>query len=205
MTFKQESHQRRFDVESARLDNGRMVYACGSDLWLLDLKSGHEEVIPITLASDFDQMREHWVKKPIEYLTAAHISPDGLSAVFTARGEIFTLPAKTGRIIKVAGEPGVRYRDARFMPDGKSILAISTQSGETEFWKYPANGEGAAEQWTNDAKVQRSEGVPSPDGHWLAHRDKDQQLWIYDIKAKTEKRIGSVDGGRVSGSDLVAG
>jgi len=186
---KEESRQRRFDVESAAIDDGRVVYACGSDLWLLDLKSGHEEIVPVTLASDFDQMREHWVKKPIEYLTAMHIAPDGSSAVFTARGKIFTLPAKTGRIVEVAGEPGVRYRDARFLPDGKSILAISTKSGETEFWKYPASGDGAAEQWTNDSKVQRTEGVPSPDGRWLAHRDKDQQLWIYDIKAKTEKRI----------------
>jgi tricorn protease len=188
--LKQESHQHGFDVEIASLENGRVVYACGSDLWLLDLKSGHEELIPITLASDFDQMREHWVKKPLEYLTSVHISPDGLSAVFTARGEIFTLPAKSGRIVKVASEPSVRYRDAIFLPDGKSILALSTASDETEFWKYPANGEGAAEQWTNDAKVQRVEGAPSPDGHWLAHRDKDEQLWVYDIKAKTDKLIG---------------
>ncbi len=118
---------------------------------MLDLKTGHEEVIPITLTSDFDQMREHWVKKPLDYLTSVHISPDGSSAVFTARGEIFTLPAKSGRIVKVAGDSSVRYREARFMPDGKSIVALSTETGETEFWKYPANGEGAAEQLTSDA------------------------------------------------------
>ncbi len=187
--LKQESHQHVFDVESAAIDDGRVVYASGSDLWLLDVRSGRDAVIPVTLASDFDQMREHWIKEPIEYVTDVHIAPDGSSAVFTVRGEIFTLPAKAGRIVKVAGEPGVRYRDGRFLPDGKSIVTISTKSGETEFWKYPANGEGAAEQWTNDAKVQRSEGIPSPDGHWLAYGDKDQQLWIYDIKAKTGKRI----------------
>jgi tricorn protease len=188
---KQESHQRIFDVQGASLNEGRIVYASGSDLWLLDLATGHEELIPITLVSDFDQMREHWVKKPTDYLTAVHIAPDGASAVFTARGELFTFPAKTGRIVKVAGDSGVRYREARFLPDGKSIVALSTQSGETEFWKFAANGEGAPEQWTHDDKVLRWEGVPSPDGHWLAHRNKDQQLWIYDIKAKTEKLIAT--------------
>jgi len=186
---KEESHQHIFDVQGASLNDGRIVYASGSDLWLLDLATGHEDLIPITLVSDFDQMREHWVKKPTDYLTAVHIAPDGSSAVFTARGELFTLPAKTGRIIKVAGDSGVRYREARFLPDGKGIVALSTQSGETEFWKFPANGEGAPEQWTHDDKVLRWEGAPSPDGHWLAHHDKDQQLWIYDIKAKTDKRI----------------
>ena len=155
---KEESHQHIFDIQSASLNDGRIVYACGSDLWMLDLSTGHEEVIPITLVSDFDQMREHWVKKPLDYLTAVHISPDGSSAVFTARGEIFTLPAKTGRIVKVAGDSGIRYREARFLPDGKSIVALSTQSGETEFWKFAANGEAAPEQWTHDAKVLRWDG-----------------------------------------------
>src|SRR3954454_10168770 len=75
------------------------------------------------------------------------------------------------------------------MPDGKSILALSTDTGEAEFWKYPANGVGKPEQWTNDTKVQRLDGVVSPDGHLLAHFDKAQQLWMYDIKTKQQKRI----------------
>jgi tricorn protease len=187
--LKQESHQRIFDIESASLWDGRVVYACAGDLWSLDLKTGHQEIVPITLVSDFDQLREHWVKKPLEYLTSVHIAPDGGSAVFTARGEVFTLPAKNGRIIKVAGDSAVRFREARFLPDGKSVVALSTQSGETEFWKYAANGSGEPEQWTHDAKVLRWEGIPSPDGHWLAHHDKDQQLWIYDTKTKQEKKI----------------
>ena len=187
--LKQESHQRIFDVKSASISDGHVVYASGADLWLLDLATGHEEIIAITLTSDFDQLREHWVKKPAEYLTTAHIAPDGSSAVFTARGEVFTLPAKSGRIVKVAANSSVRFREARFMPDGKSILAISTESGEAEFWKYPANGAGAPEQWTKDAKVLRLDGMLSPDGHWLAYFDKEQQLWIYDAKKKETKRI----------------
>jgi tricorn protease len=186
---KQESHQHGFDIASASLSDGRVVYACGADLWALDLKTGHEEVIPISTTSDFDQLREHWVKAPLNYLSSVHLSPDGGRAIFTARGEVFTLPAKNGRIIKVAGNPGIRYREARFLPDGRSVVAVSTESGETEFWKYPANGVGASEQWTRNSKVLRWEGVPSPDGRWLAHRDKDQQLWIYDIGTKQDKRI----------------
>lgn len=188
-SLKEESRQRIFDISSASLDDGRIVYASGADLWLLDLKNGKDEKIPITLVSDFDQLRQHWVTKPMQYLTQAHISPDGSQIVLTARGEIYVAPAKTGRIVKVAGDSDVRFRAARFLPDGKNIVALSTKTGETEFWKFPANGEGAPEQWTNDAKVLRWDGIPSPDGLWLAHYDKNQQLWIYDVKAKTDKRI----------------
>ena len=187
--LKEHTHQRIFDVQSASLSDGRIVYQCGADLWLLDLKTGKDAVIPITLVSDFDQLRDHWVKKPLEYLTGAHIAPDGSAAVFTARGEIFTMPAKSGRIVRVAGDSSIRYREARYLPDGKSIVALSTQTGETEFWKFPANGIGASEQWTKDAKVLRWEGVPSPDGHWLAHRNKDQELWLFDTRTKQDKRI----------------
>jgi tricorn protease len=195
--LKEESHQKIFDVESVSVSDGRIVYASAADLWSLDLGTGREAVIPITLVSDFDQMREHWVTKPLTYLTEVHLAPDGSRVVFTARGEIFTLPAKTGRVIRVAGgDSGVRYRAARFMPDGKSIVALSTKSGETEFWKFPANGEGAAEQWTSDAKVLRWQGIPSPDGRRLAHDDKDQQLWIYDTKTKENKRIAQSMNGR---------
>jgi tricorn protease len=187
--LKQHTHHHGWDVQSASLSDGRIAYQCGADLWLLDLKTGKDTIIPITLVSDFDQLRDHWVKKPLDYLTGVHIAPDGREAVFTARGEVFTLPAKSGRIVKVAGNSGIRYREGRYMPDGKSIIALSTQSGETEFWKYPANGIGAPEQWTSDAKVLRWEGVPSPDGRWLAHRDKDQQLWLYDVRNKQQRRI----------------
>jgi len=186
---KQESHQKLFDVLSASISDGRVVYSSGADLWSLDLKSGREAVIPITLISDFDQLRDHWVKRPLTFLTNVHISPDGSSAVFTARGAVFTLPAKSGRIVKVAGASGVHYRDARFLPDGKNLVLLSTESGETEFWRYPANGEGPTEQLTRDAKVLRWEGIPSPDGHWLAHRDKNHVLWIYDLKQKRDTRI----------------
>ncbi len=192
--LQQVTHQRGWDIQSASISDGRIVYQCGADLWLLDLNTHdlntHQDaIIPITLVSDFDQLRDRWVKKPLEYLTGAHLAPDGSAAVFTARGEVFTLPATTGRIVKVAGKSGIRYREARYMPDGKSILALSTETGETEFWKYPANGIGAPEQWTNDAKILRWEGIPSPDARWLATRDKDQQLWLYDTTTKQSKRI----------------
>ena len=194
--LREETRQRGFDARSASLSDGRVVYQCGADLWMLDLRNGKDAIVPITLASDFDQLRDYWVKKPLEYLTAAHIAPDGSAAVFTVRGEVFTLPAKPGRIVRVAGDSEVRYRQARYLPDGKSIVALSTKTGETEFWTFPANGEGPPEQLTSDAKVLRLEGIPSPDGRWIAFDDKNDQLWVYDVKTKQDKKIAqSMNGG----------
>ncbi len=187
--LRQHTRHKDFDAQTASLADGRIAYQCGADIWLLDLKSGKDAVVPITLVSDFDQLRERWVKKPAQYLSSGHLAPDGSGMVFTVRGEVFVAPAKPGRLVRVARQPGVRFRDARYSADGKSILVMSTASGETEFWRYPANGVGRGEQLTNDAKVLRWDGVSSPDGQWLAHTNKDQQLWLLNLKTQENKKI----------------
>lgn len=193
---REHTHHTDFDVQSPSLDKGRIVYQHGADIWLLDIASGRYQEIPITLASDFDQLREQWVKKPLDYVTAAHPSPDGGRIVFTARGQIFAVPVRQGRLVEATRSAGVRYRSAVFMPDGKNLLTLSDQSGEIELWTLPANGVGPARQLTSDGKVLRWEAVPSPDGKFIAHHDKDQQFWVYDVEAGTEKLIEtSRDGG----------
>src|SRR5204862_1204282 len=109
------------------------------------------------------------IKKPLEYLTSAHISPDGDRVVLTARGQVFVAPQSQGRLVEATRHNGVRFRDARFMPDGKTLLTLSDESGEVELWTAPANGVGEDTQLTSDGEVLRWEAVPSPDGKWIAH------------------------------------
>lgn len=179
--LRQHTRHSPFDIQGASLHGGRIVYQLGADLRLHDLASGEDRQIPITLASDFDQTRERWVKDPFEFLTAAHSSPDGDRVVLTARGQVFVAPFRRGRLVEVPREPGVRYRDARFLPDGKSLVALSDASGELEFWKLPADGIGQPVRLTTNGAVFRYPGVPSPDGTRLASADKDQRLWIHDL------------------------
>ena len=187
--LKQLTHHQGWDIQSPALSQGRIVYQLGADLHLYDIASAADKTIPIELASDFDHLREHWVTRPLDYTTAMHISPDGSSVIATSRGRVFVIPAKNGRLVDIAEHKPMRFRDARMLPDGKTLLVISTETGETEFWKVPANGEGQAEQLTTGANVLRWDGVPSPDGKWIAHQDKDNQLWLLGVASKAEKKI----------------
>jgi tricorn protease len=198
--LRQLTHHREWDVKSPSVSQGRIVYQIGPDLYLYDIAADTDRLIPITLASDFDQEREKWVKNPMEYLTAAHVSPDGDRLVLTARGEVFVAPAEQGRFVDATHQPDVRYRTACFMPDGKSLLALSDATSELEFYRLPANGVGPPEQLTSDGHVFRFAGVPSPDGKWIAYDDKNLELWLYDIDKKKSRRIAT---GRADGfSDL---
>jgi tricorn protease len=190
--LKQLTRHQGFDLKNPALSQGRIVYQMGADLRLYEIGSGTDRAIPIEVASDFDHLRERWIKSPNDYQTSAHLSPDGTSVVLTSRGRAFVAPLK-GRFVDVSAHKPGRYRDAWFMPDGKNLLLLSTESGEVEFWKVPANGTGVGERMTNDGKVLRWEGVPSPDGKWVAHQDKDNQLWLLDTATKTQKRIKTVE------------
>ncbi len=127
----------------------------------------------------------------MDYLTSIALSPKGDRVALTARGQVFVAPAKQGRLVEVTRTPGVRYRRATFLPDGKGLVALSDESGEVELWKLPANGVGQPEPLTHDGKVLRWEAVPSPDGKWIAHHDKDRQLWLWSVEKKTETLIAT--------------
>ncbi len=191
--LKQHTFHKGLDIGAASLDDGRIVYQLVADLYLYDIKSGEDRKINITLASDFDQTREKWVKKPLGYLTSAHISPDGNRVVLTARGQVFVAPAGQGRFVRVTRKNGVRYRNARFLPKSKSVFMLSDETGELEFWKFPANGVGPASELTRNGKVFRFDGIPSPDGKWIAFGDKDYQLWLLNVATGKTRRIAVSD------------
>lgn len=187
--LKQLTHHVGWDIQSASLGDGKIAYQLGPAVWIYDIGSGEDAKVPITLASDFDQTREHWVKDPMEYLSSTMPSHNGAKAVLTARGQVFVAGPDGARLVEVTRKPGVRYRNAIFTPDGKSVLALSDESGETEWWRFPANGVGSGEQITSGSHVLIMRGVVSPDGKYIAYADKDQSLWVCDIAAKSSKKI----------------
>jgi tricorn protease len=185
----QHTHHSGFDVKTPSVGGHRIVYQLGADIWLLDIESGVHQVIPITLASDLDQLREKWITKPAEELTSAHIHPKGESVVLTSRGRIFVAPTKHGRLVRASRKAGVRFRDACFLPDGESILTLSDESGEFEFWKLSARGIGEPLQVTSDGTTLRWRGHPSPDGKHVAHADKDNDLWLVNLEDRTRQKV----------------
>jgi tricorn protease len=189
--LKQHTKHQGWNVKSPSMDDGRIVYQLGADLRMLDVRNNQDQLIPISLASDFDQLREKWVMEPLDYLTSAHVHPTGESVVLTARGRVFVAPVGEGRLVRASVKEGIRYRDVVFMPNGKSLLALSDESGELEFVTMSANGVGKENPLTNDAKILRFQGHPSPDAQWIAFDDKNNDLWLLNTKSKKQSKIST--------------
>jgi tricorn protease len=194
--LRQHTRHAGWDMASPYLHDGRIVYQLGADLRLYDVGAETDRPVPIVLDTDLDQTREKWVKKPLDYLTSAHLSPDGDRVALTARGRVFVVPFRRGRLVEATHDEGVRHRDARFMPDGKALLTLSDASGEVELWQLPADGVEPGTRLTHDGEVLRWEALPSPDGKWIAHHDKNQRLHVYDVAKRASRTIDESTIGR---------
>jgi tricorn protease len=187
--LRQHTFHKGFDASSPALDGGRIVYQLVADLHVFDIAGAEDRKIDITLSSDFDQMREKWVTKPLDYLTSADISPAGDRVAFVSRGNVFVAPVGDGRWVRVSRKGGVRNLAARFMADGKSLMVLSDETGEWEFHRFPADGLGTGETLTSGSTVIRFDGVPSPDGRWIAFADKNYDFWLFNLEKKTLTKI----------------
>lgn len=193
--LQQHTFHRGWDMQSPTAHGGRIVYQLGADLRLYTIATGEDQRLPITLISDFEHTRERWITTPWRYLSAMSIAPEGDRVVLTSRGRVFVAPAKQGRLVEVTGRPGVRYAEARFLPDGQRLLMLSDQTNELEFWTAPANGIGPFTQLTQDGRVFRYGGVPAPNGQWVAFVDKNHHLWLLNLMTNTTTHIASSERG----------
>ncbi|MEM8895094.1 MAG: S41 family peptidase [Bacteroidota bacterium] len=189
--LKQHTQHDQFDVRYANLDNGKIVYQHAAELWILDIASGDYHKIDIRLTSDLEQLREKWVENPSKYITAIHPDPKGEKIVITARGRAFVVPVKSGRAVAFTQQKEVRYRDAVFSHDGKNIITLSDESGEFEFVQFPANGSGDVQAVTKDGNLLRYQGIPSPDGKWIAYDDLEANMYVLNVSTGVSKKIST--------------
>jgi tricorn protease len=189
--LKQHTFHTEFDVRSARLDDGKIVYQHAADLWLLDIATGNSTKINIRLASDLEQLREKWVEDISGYTTSVNPDTNGEKVVVTARGRVFVVSVKPGRTIAFTAKKGVRYRNAAFSHDGKNIVALSDESGDFQFTQFAADGSGKPRPLTDNEKLLRYEGITSPDGEWMAYRDLGANMLILNIATGVSKKIST--------------
>ena len=194
--LRQHSSHKGWDIRHASIDGSRVVYALGADLYVADLAQAAAPVkLDISLGGDFDQQRERWVKKPQDFLTDTSFAPNGERVLLAARGHLATQGVQQLRRAELPQPADGRCRTGEFSSDSKSVFAICDFSGETEIWRFAANGTGQPERLTSGATTLRRDLLASPDGRWLAHTDKEHRIWLTDLKARTTTQIAQGERG----------
>lgn len=172
-----------FDIKFPSLGDTAIVFENGGYIYRFDLNSERAEKVTIYLQEDMDSGRSSLVAVS-KYLTSYEIAPDGKRALFSARGDLFTVPAKYGPTRNLTTSPGAHDRSPKWSPDGKWIAFISDMSGEDEIYLIPSNGSGKAVAVTTNGNNCKYWLTWSPDSKKILWSDRAQRLQFVDIDSK---------------------
>lgn len=177
-----------YDVLWVSSGPGSVVYEAGGALYRFDSATSASNRVPIRIFGDFKGTVPYFRNVRDNIQTAA-LSPTGVRAVFGARGEIFTAPAKEGEIRNLTHTPGVREMNPTWSPDGRTIAYLSDRSGEYEVWVRNADGSGTERRVTQGGSVWRFQPVFSPDSRMLAFSDKNSELHYVEVASGKVTRV----------------
>ena len=192
----QVTHFDQYDVKFPSLGPGAIVFENGGYLNVLDLESGEITQLEITLPTDLPSTRPQYVNVT-ERIEDFDLGRAGRRAVFTARGEIFTVPAEHGDIRNLTQTPGVREKFAAWSPDGRWVAYMSDASGEDELYIRAADGSGEEIRLTEGADRTRFAPLWSPDSSKLVFSDKSLRLFYIDIEERELVQVDEATAGEI--------
>lgn len=171
-----------YDVLWPSLGPEAIVFMNGGWLYRTDLASGDTRKIPITIGDDRQVAMPRW-ETVSDNIASADLSPDGKRAVFEARGDLFTVPAKNGPTRNLTRTQGVRESAPAWSPDGVRLAYYSDVDGEMALYVRMQDGSGEPRRIVKGVPVWRAPAEWSPDGEKLAFGDSENRLYIVDVES----------------------
>jgi tricorn protease len=186
-----------WDVRWPSSDNdNRIIYELNGELQIYDIRAKNSTAISINVPDDGLYRRPH-NENVAGNIESYQLSPKGERALFSARGDIFTVPIEKGPTRNLTHSSGAHDKWPRWSPDGGRIAYISDQTGEEELWVVAQDGSTPAEQITNGGKAMRYQPEWSPDGKKIAFSDKDGRVYVVIMADKSMIQIADEAHGTV--------
>jgi tricorn protease len=187
-TFRQITHFTDYDVDFPSLgrggsDGAGIVFQEGGSLYVLDVPSATLHRLAVTVPDDGSRTGPQWVNagKLIRDRDMAQdvdfsLAPSGARGAFSARGDIFTIPAEHGDTRDLTETSGADEDHPTWSPDGKTVAYTTDGPGEQQIAIRPAQG-GPETLLTHFQKGYFYTPQWSPDGRNLAFSDGEHRLW----------------------------
>ena len=176
---------------------GRIVYEQDGELHVFDTRAAADRKLDILVPDDGLAARPHH-QSVARYVEDFSLSPNGVRALFTARGDVFTVPAEHGPTRNLTHSSSAHDKAARWSPDGRKIAFISDQSGEEELYLVDQDGSGTPERLTTGGDMMRYAPVWSPDSRYLAFADKSGRLFALEVATKRLTPVASDSSGNLT-------
>ncbi|MFQ5583483.1 MAG: S41 family peptidase, partial [Calditrichia bacterium] len=181
-----------YDIKFPSAGKNAIVFENGGYIYRYDLAGKNYDKVSITIADDQVTGRDK-LEEVSKNITNYEISPDGKRALFGARGDVFTVPAKHGPTRNLTNTSAVHERNSKWSPNGKWIAYISDASGENEIYMQVQDGSEPAVQLTEGADAYKYQLYWSPDSRKILWADNKLRVRYVDILSKTVKTIATGD------------
>lgn len=192
-TTRQLTFNKDYDIKFPALGGNQIVYEYGGDLYRFDTQSEKASKIPVEINNDQNWSRPEW-KDVSRQISTIDVAPGGERMVLSARGDIFTLPAKEGITYNLTNSSNANDRYPQWSPDGKWIAYISDKSGEFNIWLRDAVS-GEEKMLTKDLKTYIFGLKWAPNSQYILWSEKRNTLNLTEVATgKTEIVANSGNG-----------
>ncbi len=179
----QITHFTDFDVLWPSAGKDAIVFENGG--WLYTLAAGATEPSKLNITVSGDRPGTlPALKNVTAQIESSDLSSAGERVIFSARGELFSVPRKDGVIRNLSNTPAVREMSVALSPDGKTLAYLSDATGEYELYVRKVEG-GEAVQLTKDGKSWRLAPVWAPDSKSVLVSDSENRLFLTTLDGRS--------------------
>lgn len=176
---KQLTHYKDYDIKFPSIGKNKIVYEQGGYIYVFDTRTKTSRKVPVTIDNDQVYSRPE-LKDVSGQVSALSVSPEGERLLLTARGDVFSVPAKEGITYNLTNSSDANDKDASWSPDGKQIAYVSDKDGE--FRIYVRDVESGKEKKLLDGEKTYIFGIDwSPDSKKILWSGKKNTLNVVDV------------------------
>ncbi|HEY2535154.1 MAG TPA: PDZ domain-containing protein, partial [Xanthobacteraceae bacterium] len=192
---REVTHFTDYDIDFPALGGDAIAFQQGGKLYRLDLPDEHLEEVHLRIPDDGQRSRARVadVKNEIRTVDPAGqvdyaLAPNGKRTLFSARGDIFSVPTENGATRNLTGTPGADEDHPAWSPDGRTIAYTTDSAGSQQIAIRPAEG-GPQKILTSFTEGYFYGPIFSPDGKSLAFSDGSHRLWTVGVDAGKPKQV----------------